>query len=437
MTSAIRVLMLSQYSRDGGAARAAWRIFEALQSVEEETGVIPIFRVIRGVENSRNVIGGFPGRGIAWRKFFWIRVLLSRIPSRLLFFPEWPSLHSSAQVRSGILAETSDELWDVVNLHWLGDATISIEEIGESPIPVVWTLHDMWPYCGAEHLTKAKRFVDGYQKLNRPKLEKGPDINLQTWERKAKSWSNSQSVIAPSEWSFRNASQSFLFRERLVTQIPHPIDTAYWSPIDKPPGPRRLGTTRKGVFRLGVVLHSSWKQWAKGLDLLEKILTDLIERTVESGCSWELAVAGHAPASLGSIAMPVVETGHPLDDDGLRDFYRGIDVLMTPSVMETFGLVAQEAQSCGTPVVCFSETGCESVVQHQQTGYVADHANVSSFVDGILWICDTRERLSWLAARSRLRALRLWDQGLIGRKYADHFRQVARADARSSSKKPT
>ena len=30
---------------------------------------------------------------------------------------------------------------------------------------VVWTCHDMWPFCGAEHYTFDKRFETGYLKI--------------------------------------------------------------------------------------------------------------------------------------------------------------------------------------------------------------------------------------------------------------------------------
>ncbi len=47
---------------------------------------------------------------------------------------------------------------------------------------------------------------------------------------------------------------------------------------------------------------------------------------------------------------------------GLVDLYRGADVLVVPSRSETFGLVALEAQACGTPVVAADVSGLRYVV---------------------------------------------------------------------------
>lgn len=52
-----------------------------------------------------------------------------------------------------------------------------------------------------------------------------------------------------------------------------------------------------------------------------------------------------------------------LDQDRLADRYRAADVLLAPSRSETFGLVALEAQACGTPVVAADVPGLEAVVR--------------------------------------------------------------------------
>ena len=44
----------------------------------------------------------------------------------------------------------------------------------------------MWPYCGAEHYTKEKRFINGYTKLNKTKSNYGIDLNRYIWELKKK-----------------------------------------------------------------------------------------------------------------------------------------------------------------------------------------------------------------------------------------------------------
>ena len=44
----------------------------------------------------------------------------------------------------------------------------------------------MWLYSGAEHYTYNKRFIEGYNDLNKDKEETGFDINQWVWKRKLK-----------------------------------------------------------------------------------------------------------------------------------------------------------------------------------------------------------------------------------------------------------
>ncbi len=53
-------------------------------------------------------------------------------------------------VSRGIASAIEHSDPSVVHLHWLGQGALSIKEIGSIPGPVVWTLHDSWPFCGAE-----------------------------------------------------------------------------------------------------------------------------------------------------------------------------------------------------------------------------------------------------------------------------------------------
>ena len=45
---------------------------------------------------------------------------------------------------------------DIVNLHWINNEMISIEEICRISKPLVWTIVDMWPFSGSEHYNQNK-----------------------------------------------------------------------------------------------------------------------------------------------------------------------------------------------------------------------------------------------------------------------------------------
>ena len=75
--------------------------------------------------------------------------------------------------------------------------------------------------------------------------------------------------------------------------------------------------------------------------------------------------------------LPFVNT-----DEELRSLYNGADALIFPQV-EDFGLVAAEAQACGTPVIAFSQGGASEIVKDNETGILFHHQTVDDLVFAI------------------------------------------------------
>lgn len=61
-----------------------------------------------------------------------------------------------------------------------------------------------------------------------------------------------------------------------------------------------------------------------------------------------------------------------------------VDVAVVPSLYEPFGLVAIEAQSVGTPVIAFKDTGISELVIEGKTGFVVENGNVNQVYDKCL-----------------------------------------------------
>ena len=64
----------------------------------------------------------------------------------------------------------------------------------------------------------------------------------------------------------------------------------------------------------------------------------------------------------------IVRFEPPCPQAELADWYRAATVMLTPSHSESFGLVALEAQACGTPVVAASVGGLRTVVRDGYSG---------------------------------------------------------------------
>ena len=104
---------------------------------------------------------------------------------------------------SSWIKKINESTADIVNLHWTQHEMLSISDISKINKPVVWTLHDMWGFCGAEHISWDDRWEKGYNKNNRPTHESGFDLNKWTWKRKIKYWKKPIQIITPSNWLTR------------------------------------------------------------------------------------------------------------------------------------------------------------------------------------------------------------------------------------------
>jgi D-inositol-3-phosphate glycosyltransferase len=78
----------------------------------------------------------------------------------------------------------------------------------------------------------------------------------------------------------------------------------------------------------------------------------------------------------------VVRFAPPVSQQALADYYRAATVVCVPSYSESFGLVAIEAQACGTPVIAAAVGGLTTAVLDGETGVLvpshdpADYARV-------------------------------------------------------------
>jgi D-inositol-3-phosphate glycosyltransferase len=68
----------------------------------------------------------------------------------------------------------------------------------------------------------------------------------------------------------------------------------------------------------------------------------------------------------------VVRFAPPVERKELADYYRASDLVCVPSYSESFGLVALEAQACGTPVVASAVGGLRTAVADGISGVLVD-----------------------------------------------------------------
>ncbi len=105
------------------------------------------------------------------------------------------------------------------------------------------------------------------------------------------------------------------------------------------------------------------------------------------------------PAELG-IADRVVFTGHVADVPGV---YTSLDVVVSSSLPESFGMVVTEAMACGRPVVAFNVGGPAEIVVDGATGLLAAPGSVAGLAGAMLALVRDPALRARLGAAGRAR----------------------------------
>ena len=102
--------------------------------------------------------------------------------------------------------------------------------------------------------------------------------------------------------------------------------------------------------------------------------------------------------------LDLVRFEPPSDRGTLADWYRAADVAVVPSYSESFGLVAVEAQACGTPVVAASVGGLRTAVADRVSGLLVDGHDPAAFASAITRIIGDPELRAALSRGARIHA---------------------------------
>ena len=113
---------------------------------------------------------------------------------------------------------------------------------------------------------------------------------------------------------------------------------------------------------------------AASLLRLRPSLVDRLVVVIVGGPSGsEVGAPGRLEALASSLGISsFVRMEAPCPQPELADWYRAADVVLVPSHSESFGLVALEAQACGTPVVAAAVGGLRTAVRDGYSGVLVD-----------------------------------------------------------------
>lgn len=415
----IKVLSVSFTDNGGGAANAAFRIQEGANGLA--CGVHSRMFVKEKRTNSEDVIRlpSFLPHHVLYRALDWIA---TKVKNKIQH-AKWNRYSNRSRLfmsdlRSTRIGGALDKLdYDVLHLHWINKRFINLAELPKNK-PIVWTLHDSWPFTGVCHVPYDCR---GYEKECGccPMLGSNSvnDLSHEVWCGKGEAYQNlNLHVVTPSRWLADCVRKSSLLCNVDIRVIPNCLDTEMFCPGDRENACEMLGLDPAKRYILYGAVNALTDE-NKGF----RYLKDAIEQTV-----WpedvELIVIG-ANAQLPEMKNIKAHVYGYIGGELLVAAYRAAVVMVVPSLSENLSCAIMEALSCGTPVCCFNIGGNGDMVEHQINGYLAKEKDCDDLARGIQECI--AHSVEW-GASARESVVKKYAVDVVAKQYVELYKELAK-----------
>jgi len=368
----LRVLHLT-VTDQGGAGAACVRLHRALRDLGVESRVL----VRRKFGSDDSVMQARSRLHAAWR-FRLDRLPLYLYPQKNVF--AWWSINW-LRGAPGLRLNNWDP--DLIHAHWIGDGYVPLGWLARTQKPIVWTMHDMWPFTGGCHYTRdCERYQTGCGACPQLGSSKPRDMSSSSVARKTAAWSTVRgTVVAPSQWLGDSARRSAILRNARIEVIPYGLDGNIFKPGSRSDARRQLGLPEGDRIVL-VGAMGAVSDERKGFG----VLVDALRKCWSAGGTekWRLLVFGaDAGPGLETLGLPVSYCGTVKAEADLARIYQAADVFALPSIQDNLPNTALEALGCGKPIVAFRASGLTGIVRDGRTGWLATPFSADSLATAV------------------------------------------------------
>ena len=276
---------------------------------------------------------------------------------------------------------------DLVHLHnihgYFLNYKIFFQFIQEKKIPIVWTIHDCWPFTGhCAYFTTCgcDKWINGC--FSCPQSKTYPSSCL--FDRSKKNFIDKKSafllldnltLVSVSQWLNDLVSQSF-FKKYNHIYIYNGVDTNTFSPSSNSELIRcKLGFKQDETMLLGVACPWSERKGFQDFIDLSKVLSP----------KQRIVLIGLTKKQIEGLPHNIIGIERTESTKQLAEYYSAADITLNLSKEETFGLTTVEGFSCGTPAIGYNCTATPELIT-SNTGYIVsagDHSSLLACINAI------------------------------------------------------
>lgn len=311
---------------------------------------------------------------------------------------------------------------DVIHLHNIHGYYLNIDIffkwLIEVKKPVVWTLHDSWPFTG--HCTyfdnigceRWKTACHNCPKKNKYPSSYGFDRSAKNFTQKRELFSALEklTIVTPSQWLANLVGQSFLNQSQTKV-IYNGVDTSLFA--IKSTNASLLESQGAANKRILLGVASIWDK-RKGLEDFIK-LSRIIDK------DYLIVLIGLNKKQLRHLPDNIVGISRTENIESLVDWYNAADVFINPTWQDNFPTTNIEALACGTPVVTYKTGGSPEALDNY-TGRVVEKGDVRGIWEAIQHLSQNLENFQ---NKCRERALQSFSDKDRYLEYIELYKQLS------------
>lgn len=380
----MRVLIVNASEKTGGAAIAASRLKDVLINHGVKAKML-----VRKKESENLSVVGLKGQIRQHFNFLCERLMIWKSNG---YRREGLFDIDTGWLGSDITSLPEFQEADIVHLHWVNQGFLSlrnIEKILRKGKPIVWTMHDMWPFTGICHYAHdCENYLTACRNCRLLAHPGEKDLSYRVFKRKEKLLSNPEMVfVACSKWLAEEANKSFLLRGKLIEDIPNAINSRLYYPHNKEKSRQecRLPLDKK------LILFSAYRTTLpiKGLNYLVEACRRCAETHPETKEQYAIVAVGKDSDLIADqFPYPFYSMGYIEDERMMAEIYNACDVFVIPSLQDNLPNTIVEAMSCGVPCVGFNVGGIPQMIHSGVDGFLADARDVAGLQEGIEWVLE-------------------------------------------------
>ena len=390
----MKVTHVNVSDNKGGAARAALRLHQGLRQAGIDSSMV----VTEKYSADKQIIVPVHDRMGYFERRLHYRQLSARFWRYFSTRPDGfdPFTHLSTPRNHSLVEQLPNT--DIINLHWIANFVDLPTFFAKTPVPIVWTLHDMNAFTGGCHYTLG---CEKYQNSCGvcPQLGSNAswDISRQIWLEKQAQYrlllDGKLHIVTPSCWLAEEARQSPLLGQMPITVIPNGLNTTVFQPQDQIEAREKLGipvASKVLLFSADSIVSRR-----KGLQYLINALQDI------DGQTGIMLVSLGAGKIAKEPKLPMINLGHLTDAAQIALAYSAADLFVIPSLQDNLPNTVLEALACGTPVVGFDVGGISDMVRPGITGELVPVKDIRQLRESILALINNPHKRAEMASNCR------------------------------------